>query len=53
MKIGIEVRSISNGWIVEDNSLYGEETFFEEYPDASAFSKKMLTRFGRDEAKYI
>lgn len=51
MKIEVEIKSIDNGWIVEDNH-YGEEKFFEEYKDAAAFAKKIITRFGRDEARW-
>ncbi|MEQ9716296.1 MAG: hypothetical protein ABGF52_12295 [Candidatus Asgardarchaeum sp.] len=51
MKIEIEIKKIDNGWIVDDN-YYGDETFFEEYKDASAFAKNTFTRYGRDEARY-
>lgn len=51
MKLEVEIKSINNGWIVND-SYYGEETFFKEWVDAAAFAKKTITRFGRDEARY-
>ncbi len=51
MKIEIEIKKIENGWIVDD-SYYGDETFFTEWIDAAAFAKKILTRHGRDEARY-
>lgn len=46
MKIEIEIKAIDNGWIVDDN-YFGDETFFEEYKDASIFAKKILTKYGR------
>ena len=52
MKIEVEIKEIDNGWVVDD-SYYGDETFFEAYVDAAAFAKKIFTRFGRDEARYI
>ena len=52
MKIEVEIKEIDNGWVVDD-SYYGDETFFAVYKDAAAFAKKVFTRFGRDEARYV
>ena len=51
MKLDIEIKKIDNGWIVDD-SYYKDETFFEEYKDAAVFAKKIITRYGRDEARW-
>jgi len=52
MKIEVEIKEIDNGWVVDDN-YYGDETFFAEYSDAAVFAKKIFTKFGRDEARYV
>jgi len=52
MKLEIEIKEIKNGWTVDD-SHYGDVTFFTEWTDAAAFAKKVITRFGRDEVRWV
>ncbi len=48
IKIEVEIKSIDNGWIVDD-SYYHDETYFKKYDDAATFAKKIFTRYKRDE----
>ena len=52
MEIEVEIKSIDNGWIVNDN-YYKDETFFGTYNEAAVFAKKIFTRFNRDEVRYM
>lgn len=47
-EIEVEIKEITNGWIVDD-SYYGEETFFTNYNDASMFVRKIFSRYKKDE----
>jgi len=52
MKIEVEIKSINNGWIVDD-SYYGDETFFTEYDDAATFARKIFIRYRKDEVRWM